>query len=182
MGMQRPSNHLAASSGPLKRPGHGLIQDVQQTRRARPVTITRPAATSHVDSVKSKETVTSTNPARQHKRNVWQWFRGLKRYALVAVGLCAIVVSMQLSVSPLTGEVLIGAYGLLALLLQVPSRVSFWLASMVFVGIGIQFLLISSVGHPNTGALFAFLLLGIGLLSSVRESRRTIGRRRLICR
>ena len=79
---------------------------------------------------------------------------------------------MRLSASPTIGEVVIGGYGLLALILRIPGRVSFWLASMVLVSIGVDLMLLPEMSRASNTALFVFLLLTVGLASLVFETRR----------
>jgi len=67
---------------------------------------------------------------------------------------------------------LVVLYGVAAIVRRVPSRVSFWLASITLVSIGVEMLFLAGVSRPNNTALFVFLLLVVGLVSSMLETRR----------
>jgi len=65
-------------------------------------------------------------PPRTRKSVRRQRLLRLERYGLVASAPLVIIASVRLSASPTIGEVVIGGYGLLALILRIPGRVSFW--------------------------------------------------------
>jgi hypothetical protein len=96
----------------------------------------------------------------------------LEKYMLLAATPAVIIVTVRLSATPLLGEIAIGVYGLCALIWRIPGRVSFWLASMALVSIGIEFLLFPQTNRPNNTALFVFLLLAVGFVSMALETRR----------
>jgi EamA domain-containing membrane protein RarD len=96
----------------------------------------------------------------------------VERYALIAAAPAVIIACVRLSATPLVGEITIGVYGLGALILRIPGRVSFWLASIALVSIGIEFLLFPQTNRPNNTALFVFLLLAVGFVSLALETRR----------
>jgi hypothetical protein len=95
-----------------------------------------------------------------------------EKYMLIAATPAVIIVTVRLSAAPLIGEVAIGVYGLCALIWRIPGRVSFWLASMALVSIGVEFLLFPQTNRPNNTALFVFLLLAVGFVSMAFETRR----------
>jgi hypothetical protein len=96
----------------------------------------------------------------------------LERLALIAAAPAVIIVSARLSPHPAIGEGLVAIYGVVALARRIPARISFWLASMALVSIGVEMLLLPGVSRPNNTALFVFLLLVVGLASSMFETRR----------
>ncbi len=161
-----------ANNRPLRRPGWGLIQDVRprQTRHtaaaiqpeAQPVVVT-PIVSHSVRPVQTKIVL--------WKRRLIQW---LQEHTLVVGAPFIIIASIQLSTIPVVAEGFIFAYGLLAVIRRIPSRVSFWLATVVLAGIGIQFLLLRGTGQVNNSALFVFFLLCIGLVCLTRETRRMV--------
>lgn len=162
-------------SRPPRRPGWSLIHDVRPIRQTpvrvaavQPESRKRPAtpATSHNQP-------TAPVLAVSRKQRLARW---LHRHALVLMAPLIVIISIQLSVLPLVGEGLIAIYGLMAVIRRIPSRFSFWLATVVLAGIGIEFVALPGAGHANNGALFVFLLLGIGLLSSMLETRRMAAR------
>jgi len=111
-------------------------------------------------------------PPKTKKAARQQRLLRLEKYALIAAAPVVIIVSVRLSAYPLIGEGTVGLYGLCALVLRIPGRVSFWLASMVLVSIGVEFLFFPQTNRPNNTALFVFLLLAIGFVSLVFETRR----------
>lgn len=165
---QRPSDNV---SRPPRRPGWGLIQDVRPTRQT-----PRSVAAVQPESRQQPVTLAVSHPlppARaqiaSRKQRLVRWSQ---KHGLVIAAPFIAIVSLRLSTLPAVGEGLIAAYGLLAVTRRIPSRISFWLATVVLVGIGIEFLLLPGAGQANNGALFVFLLLCIGLISSMLETRR----------
>lgn len=167
--MTPPRNRLPHldNNRPLKRPGHGLIQDVrpssQSIHTVAPVAPVTPVAP--IISPASAVTHTKTTPRQ----------RRLPRFSKPIVLVAAILVviaSILLSAVPVIGEAIVIAYGIAAIILRIPSRISFALALFVLAGIGIEFLLLPGIGQANNSALFAFLFLGIGLIASILETRR----------
>ncbi|MBC7942994.1 hypothetical protein H7X68_00630 [Candidatus Saccharibacteria bacterium] len=160
----------------LSRPGN-LIQDIRPMRNTRRrVDVIQPES-RHQPKVSA---VHRAQPIKQiskpSRKKILQIFKINK---LVLIAPLIVIASMQLASLPLVGEGIIVLYGLLAAVLRIPSRVSFWLATVVLAGIGIRFLLLPGVGSVNNSALFVFLLLCVGLASSTYETRRMVLRDKL---
>lgn len=100
------------------------------------------------------------------------WTQRLKKYGFVVATLLAVIVIVRLSATPSVGGLIIAVYAVGVLMLRIPSRVTFWLAALALVGVGIELLLLPVDGRVNNGALLVFLLLGVALVSSVFETRR----------
>jgi len=111
-------------------------------------------------------------PPRTKKTVRRQRLVRLEKYGLIAAPPLVIIAMARLSAFPTIGEGVIGAYGLAALILRIPGRVSFWLASMAIVSIGVDLLLVPDVSRASNTALFVFLLLAVGLISLVFETKR----------
>lgn len=165
---------------PIRRPGWKLIQDVKPAVRPPAPTVhpmqpelpPRPmprripqAASEQQPSGLSLD----TTPARSWRGRLW---RGIRTHALLIASPLIVIISIRLSAVPMLGEFVTIAYGVLAILRRIPSRVSFMLATIVLVGVGIEIVFISEAGRANTIAFFAFLLLCIGAISSMLETRR----------
>ncbi len=157
-------------SQPLRRPGWSLIQDVRPRQARHSVGPVQPEARQQQPPTNTL----SRNPAAlqatvARKQRLFQW---LHKHALAVTSPLIVIASIRLSAFPIVGESLIVVYGVVAVIRRVPSRVSFWLATVVLVSIGIEFLPLSGVGRANNSALFVFLLLGVGLICSMLETRR----------
>jgi len=156
-------------SRPLRRPGWSLIQDVRPRQARHSADPVQPEARQQPATT----TLSRNPPALQatvtRKQRLFQW---LHKHALVVASPLIVIASIRLSAFPVVGEGLIVVYGVVAVVRRVPSRVSFWLATVVLVSIGIEFLPLSGAGRANNSALFVFLLLGVGLICSMLETRR----------
>ncbi|MBC7942953.1 hypothetical protein H7X68_00415 [Candidatus Saccharibacteria bacterium] len=156
---------------PLRRPGWSLIQDVRPARQ----TPHRIAAMQPESWQQPATTVVSRHlpPAQAHTTSPRQrlilWFQA---HTLAVATPLIVFTSIQLSAVPIVGEGLIAAYGLMAVVRRIPSRISFWLATVVLASISIEFLLLPDAGRAADSALFVFMLLCIGLITSMLETRR----------
>lgn len=164
----------SANSQPLRRPGWGLIQDVRphQTRH-------RPAAIQSESRHQPPTPAVSTRPTPRKSQSILQKQRlaqWLQKHVLILTAPLIIIASIRLSGLPIIAQSLIVAYGLVAIVWKIPSQISFWLATMVLAGIGVQFLLLPGTERVNNSALFVFLLLCIGLVTSILETRRMVMR------
>ena len=157
-------------SRPLRRPGWSLIQDVRPRQARHSAGPVQPEARQQSATTalsRNPPTIQTSTVAR--KQRLFQW---LHKHALAVMSPLIVIASIRLSAFPVVGEGLIVIYGVVAVIRQVPSRVSFWLVAVVLVSIGIEFLPVSGVGRANNSALFVFLLLGVGLICSMLETRR----------
>lgn len=171
MNVPKPPTRLPHSTmrRPLGRPG-AIINDISPRRR----TLPRAAATQSV-ALPPQQVVSVTPPpptVPQTKKIVKRQRVQLKKHALLLAAPFVIFICIRLSATPVIGEGLIVLYGLTALVMRIPARISFWLAAMALVSVGVALLLVPEPGRANNGALFVFLFLGVGLVSSVFETRR----------
>lgn len=93
------------------------------------------------------------------------------------------IVIVRLSASPGISGFIIATYAIGVFMLRISTRVTFGLAALALVSVGIELILLPEPGRANSGALLAFLLLGVGLVSTVfdnrrQESKNKISRRR----
>lgn len=159
---------------PLRRPGWRLIQDVRPDVRPRQGLMhsvaLRPSESNHHPATSlSKRPPATAVRTTSRSRRLTHW---LRRYSLVLIAPIIIIASIRLSTLPLMGEGLIIAYGLIVVVRRLPSRLSFLLATIVLISIAVEFLLLQGHGNVNNSALFVFMLLAVGLLSSMLEMRR----------
>jgi len=168
------------NSRPLKRPGWGLIQDVRTVRSSRS-TAPRPAVTQPEARpspfVKADSEVRLAPKVQKNSRH-HRFLQWSKKHYMWLCSPFVFAASVGLSYIPLVGEGIIVAYGVLAVVKRTPSSVSFWLATVILTGVGVEFLVLPGVGQANNNALFVFLFLVIGLLSSALETRRLTARNR----
>lgn len=157
---------------PPRRPQHIMIQDVRPAPRTRRrIAVIQPAV-HPVPTVPTLPARFSTElPVNTTKKPIIQW---ISAHSLLFIAPLVIFLSIRLSTTPIVGEITLAIYGVIILLLKKPSRLSFWLATMVLVSIGLEFLLLPGDGRANNSALFVFTLLGIGLISMTLENRRMI--------
>lgn len=170
---------------PIRRPGWKLIQDVKP--QVRPVV---PSATVSVEPVVSVRSIPrpvspskeessliteqpsglslKTTPGRTWHRRIIMW---MYVHILLIAAPIVVIASIRLSAAPMLGELIIIIYGIIAIIRRIPSRVSFVLATIVLISIGIELLLVSGSDRANTVALFAFSLLCVGVVSSMLETR-----------
>ena len=169
---QHPSENqfqYSADSQSPRRPGWGLIHDVLPRQTHHSNAYIQPESRIQAATI----TVPRNTPIKNvqipsKKQRFAQWF---KKYALLVAAPLVIIASIRLSAAPIAGEGIIIAYGLLAVVRQVPSRISFWLATIALASIGLEFLL-PGANRANNSALFVFLLLCVGLICSMLETRR----------
>lgn len=160
-----------SASRPLGRPRPATIHDVrparQTERRAAPAQAAAPPQ-QQMRAVQSETIAPRVEKVSRRRRFEFG------KYGLVIAAPLIIIACVRLSNLPALGQGIIVAYGIVAIMLRIPSRVSFWLAAMALVSVGIEFLLLPQEGRANNGALFVFLLLGVGLACSVLENRRMV--------
>jgi uncharacterized membrane-anchored protein YitT (DUF2179 family) len=99
----------------------------------------------------------------------------LKRIEKIILLLAAPLVilgTVRISKHAAIGEAIIAAYALAAVVCKIPSRVTFWLVSMFLVSIPAVLLSVPDIQRSHTAALYAFMLMGVGLLSLILETRR----------
>jgi len=164
---QSPSND---SSRPLRRPGWGLIQDINPSQKQRKVA----SVQSEAKPMPATTTIPRNLPIAVAKTKAWhrRLILLFQKHALIIIVPLIIIVSIRLSTLPAVGEIIIIVYGLLAIIRRIPSRITFLLATLVLASIGIEFLLLPGSNRVNNSALFVFLLLCVGLLSLMLETRR----------
>lgn len=163
-----------SASRPLGRPRPATIHDVRPAQQAeRKIAPAQPVASPTTQPVRhvaprSKPAAPRAEKARGRRRLQFE------KHWLLIIAPFIIIACVRLSGLPAIGQGIIVGYGILAIMLRVPSRVSFWLAAMALVSVGIEFLLLPQEGRANNGALLVFLLLGVGLACSVLETRRIV--------
>lgn len=167
---RQPGNvSQAKGTQPLSRLHPVMIQDVNPMRRtARRVASVQPVAPRQPAPLTLSESLTTKSSKQPVRKKILRWIRA---HALIIMAPAVIFVSIRLSVMPLAGEIIIGLYGLASLILRKPSRLSFWLATMVLLSIGIEIILLPGRDRANNSALFVFCLLCVGLISMVLETR-----------
>jgi hypothetical protein len=112
------------------------------------------------------------------KRTLRQRFSKFEKIFLIIAGPLFLAATIRFSKNAAVGEIAIAAYALLVLILQIPSRVTFWFVSMFLVSIPAVLLIIPDIQRSHNTALYAFMLLGVGLLSLILETRRLEARER----
>lgn len=183
MNTPKPSNrpsHIIAEQY-LERPHAPVIQDVTPPQwTPRRASVVNPPVGVQEQAITAPSAVPQTPLQRRFKTpNAKTWIRWMKKYGLAIATLLAVIVLVRLSASPGTGGLVIAAYAIGVFMLRIPSRVTFWLAALALVGVGIELLLLPEAGRANSGALLVFLLLGVGLVSSVFETRRLESKNKL---
>lgn len=108
-------------------------------------------------------------PRKSHSGARKGW---LKKYGFIVATLIVLIVIVRLSASPDISRLVVAAYAIGVFLLRISSRVTFGLAAVALVGVGIELAMLPEPGRANNGALLVFLFLGIGLISHVFETRR----------
>lgn len=160
----------ASDSRPLGRPKPATIHDVRPARQTEHSAVTAPPVASRPPQPVQVAQIATVAPRAEKARGRRRLQFG--KYGLVIAAPFVIIACVRLSSLPAIGEGIIITYGIVAIMLRIPSRVTFWLAAMALVSVGIEFLLLPQEGRANTGALFVFLLLGVGLTCSILETRR----------
>lgn len=155
-----------------KRPRVRMIHDITPARWApRRASVSASAAAQEL-SVPIAPPASATlqqRSGRPRKATLLKW---LKRHGLVVLALIAVIVIVRLSASPDIGGVIIAAYTIGVFMLRISSRVTFGLAALALVGVIIELTLLPEPGRANSGAVLVFLLLGVGLVSTMFETRR----------
>lgn len=167
--------NLPQSSGRLSRPvtmrpRSRVIQDVTPTQWTPRRASVNPLVAAQQSTASITPPVTlHQHPKRSHKVTLVRW---LKRYGFIVAALIAVIVIVRLSASPSVGGPVIAAYAIGVFMLRISSRVTFGLAALALASVGIELTLLPEPGRANSGALLVFLLLGVGLVSTIFETRR----------
>ena len=160
-------------SRPVTRQPHvQMIHDIKPAQWVpRRASVSPSAATQEPAAVAPPVTPAASKQRtkRLHKVALMRW---LKKYGFIVAALIVVIVIVRLSASPDISGPIIAAYAIGVFMLRISSRVTFGLAALALVGVGIELALLPEPGRANSGAMLVFLLLGVGLVSTMFETRR----------
>lgn len=100
-------------------------------------------------------------------------FRALRIVQFPLIIIAAVIVGLFMQ-TLVFGEIAIGIYAILALLLRFSSRTTFQLAFITLIGIVLLSVIGKDVTLATNFAVYTFLLLGVGTVLLIREDYQTI--------
>lgn len=122
-------------------------------------------------SLRPYQQVPSVKSTKTRKRSAISKVLRIVQFPFIVI--VAVIVGLLMQ-TLIFGEIAIGIYAVLALLLRFSSRTTFQLAFITLIGI----LLLSAIGKDITlatnFAVYTFLLLGVGTILLIRENYQTI--------
>lgn len=188
--MQRVDPFIPVTKPQTRRPFPGLVNNVPRPkkpmagssmdgfvrRRVPPTPHTKlarerivhqphPTATSPRVSFASRQTTHKIQTHAQPAQTKRSWLAKLEPVLAFA----AVVTAGFLLQSVVIGEALLAAYAIYAFIRQVPSRTTFTLALLAFLGIVAILVLRGTTQLAVNFSVYAFLLLAIGTATLVRE-------------
>jgi hypothetical protein len=125
-----------------------------------------------IPSTAQRQKVTQESSKTKRQRTVRKRLLRLEKYILLVAAPLVILGTVRVSKHAAIGEAIIAAYALGVVVFKIPSRVTFWLVSMFLVSIPAVLLSVPDIRRSHTTALYAFMLMGVGLLSLILETRR----------
>lgn len=100
-------------------------------------------------------------------------------FIIAAIILVALILGAVFQVLPL-GQIAIVAYGLIALIRKIPSKISF-IAALIFITVSFTLAMFGQTGFvAQNFATYSFMLLCVGVVTAALELRHTIPKRILI--
>jgi len=137
----------------------------------RPINANTHASNVQKSKLRPYQHVPAHNKTSIRKRNIFSKLFKLAQFPLLILGAVIVGLSMQ---SLVLGEIAICIYTIIALVLRLPSRLTFQLAFISLLGI----LVLNIIGKDSTlitnFAVYSFLLLGVGAISLFRETYRPL--------